>query len=531
MNPEMVNIIQEWIKTVPKTSILMLQNATYDAKVLYKYGINILNFEWFDTMVAGHLLDEVSSCGLKYMANKYLGVDTESYESASKDSTKFLEYCMNDAEWTYKLAKLFAPKLKEEGLELLFRKIEMPFLRVIFMMETTGWKVDIDKVNTITTHLEEEIFEIQRKMYELLGERYEIQPTLDGKLTLVGNLNFNSGQHLATIMFDRLGLEDVGVTDSGRRKTGKEAINKLAGQHPFIELLQQYKVASKLLEGFFNPMPKYIDEDGRVRSSFNDCGTKTGRLSSSNPNLQQLPKKNKAFPVETRSCFVAPVGKKLIAADYSGQELRVLAHISNDKGLIDAFNSGKDFHQETADKFGVSRTQAKAINFGVAYGKGAYGFAKDWKTTEEEAQKFLDLYFSSFPKVKDAIENTTKEVKKEGYVTNLVGRKRRLPLVVDGDNKFYRRSSFREAFNFKIQGFSADMMRIASIKVLNLCTRNPQWSMKIIALIHDEIVTEVNEQYAEEAKIAINKAMITAVKLKVPVLADVHIGDDYSQIK
>ncbi len=268
-----------------------------------------------------------------------------------------------------------------------------------------------------------------------------------------------------------------------------------------------------------------------IADSFNDCGTKTGRLSCSKPNLQQLPKANKAFPVETRECFIAPPGKKLIASDYSGQELRVLAHLTQDKGLIEAFNSGRDFHQETANKFGVERTKAKAINFGIAYGKMAYGFAKDWNTTEEEAQVFVDTYFKTFPKVKEAIEETTKEVKKQGYVISMAGRRRRLQLVTDGDNKFYRKSSFREAFNFKIQGFSADMMRIASIRILNQCIKNKEWGMRIIALIHDECLVEVKEEYAEQAKEVINKAMIGAVNLCVPVLVDTHIGDNYAQIK
>jgi len=531
LNPLMINIIQEWFKNIPKNTLIIGHNIVFDAKALYKIGVNIINFKWFDTMVAAHLLDEESQIGLKYLSQKFLGADTIKYTEAVNDKDKFLEYSINDAVWTYQLFGLFAPRLKEEGLEYLMKKIEMPFLRVVFMMETAGWLVDKDRISSITTEIKEEVFSLQKKMYDILGMKSEIQYKLDGSLELKGDLNLNSNDQLAKILFDKLGLEDTGVTTTGKRKTGREAIKKLKGKHVFVDLLEKYKVARKLLTAFFNPMPTFIDPDGRVRSSFNDCGTRTGRLSSRNPNIQQLPKKNEVFPIETRSCFIAPRGKKLIAADYSGQELRVLSQVTMDKGLISAFNSGKDFHQETADKFGVSRTQAKAINFGVAYGKGAYGFSKDWGTTEDEAQKFLDKYFSNFPMVKEAIEQTTKEVKQKGYVTNLVGRRRRFNKVKRDGNEFYTRGMFREAFNFKIQGFSADMTRVAAIKVYNLCLKNKDWGMKILALVHDEVVVEVNEYYAGVAAEAIEKAMVTVAKLKVPLLAEVHIGNKYSEVK
>ena len=531
LNPRLVNIIQSWFKSLSKDTLIIAHNIVFDAKALYKTGVNILNFKWFDTMVAAHLLNEESQIGLKYLSKKFLNADTVKYTEAVKDEDKFLEYSINDAVWTYQLFGLFAPRLRDEGLEYLMKKIEMPFLRVIFMMETTGWLVDQDMISTITKEIKEEVFSLQKRMYDILGMKSEIQYKLDGSLEIKGNINFNSGAQLAKIIYDDLGLAEAGLTATGKRKTGREAIHQLKGQHEFIDLLEKYKVARKLLTAFFNPMPTFIDPDGRVRSSFNDCGARTGRLSSSNPNIQQLPKTNEVFPIETRSCFIAPKGKKLIAADYSGQELRVLSQVTKDEGLISAFNSGKDFHQETANQFGVSRTQAKSINFGVAYGKGSYGFAKDWKTTEEEAQKFLDKYFSNFPRVKEAIESTTKEVKQKGYVTNLVGRRRRFNKIKRDGNEFYTRGMFREAFNFKIQGLSADMTRAAAVKVYNLCMKHKEWGMKILALIHDEVVVEVNEYYSEEAAKAIEKAMTTVARLKVPLLADVHVGDKYSEVK
>jgi DNA polymerase-1 len=527
--------ISELKKLIPrfgKGSIIIAHNIPFDMKVLNKYGVSWYNAEWIDTMVMSHLLDENEEHGLKYLANKYLGVEVKSFSeiTTNTDSDEFVTYAMNDAEWTWSLAQLFKPQLIEQGLLTLFRKIEMPFQRVLVDMELTGVLIDKEKVDDTTKKLQRNLIDLEIQMLDILGKHYEYQYDLFGNFVLKSDINLNSSAQLSIILKD-LGIEITEKTESGKDSMGKRTMQNLKGKHAFIDLLDKYKMYQKLLNAFFEPLPSFIDPDGRVRSSFRDIGAKTGRLSCNNPNLQQLPKtKDDEFSV--RACFIASPGYKMITCDYSGQELRVLAQVTNDKGLIDAFNSGKDFHSETAAKFGVDRTKAKAINFGIAYGKSAVGFSKDWKCSEQEAQSYLDKYFEEFPGVRQGIDDTRLEVIKQGYVTSLAGRRRRFIKMKDEQgNEFYTRAMYRQAFNFKIQGFSADMIRIAGIKLLNLKYRNKEWGLRILATIHDEYLLEVKEEYTNIASLAIKQAMESTVRLKVPVVSEIGIGDSYATAK
>lgn len=519
---------------ISKDCSILAHNIVFDAKVLHKYNVSIFNSQWIDTMVMSHLLNENEEHGLKYLANKYLGVDIKEWKDITKntDSEEYMEYALNDAEWTWLLAQEFKQKIIDEDLFMLFSKIEMPFLRCLFLMEITGIKVDKERIDITTKELKKVIIDLEIQMLDSLNEPYEYAYDLFGEFKIKSKLNFNSSIQLAKIIKERLGLDIEEKTESGKESVGKVTIKKLKEQHEFVKLLDKYKAAQKLLSAFFEPMPDYIDEDGRIRPSFKDIGAKTGRLSCHSPNLQQLPKKNENFDeVDVRSCFVASEGYVMIAGDYSGQELRVLAQVTDDNGLIDAFNSGKDFHQETADKFGVSRTKAKAINFGVAYRKSAYGFAKDWGTTEEEAQEFLDKYFEQFPNVLRKMSDTDKFLNSNDYVKSLTGRRRRFEKVTKNNWTGHLRGSYRQAFNFLVQGFSADMMRIACVKVMNLGLRNKEWGLKMLMTVHDELVVEVKEEYKDIALVGIKEVMESAVKFKVPVIADVKYGKNYSECK
>ncbi len=296
-----------------------------------------------------------------------------------------------------------------------------------------------------------------------------------------------------------------------------------------------------------------VEIDGRVRPNFKDTGTKTGRLSCNNPNLQQLPKVNKEFPIDTRKCFTVPNGHKMITCDYSGQELRVLAQITGDPALIDTFNKGKDMHLSTANDFfnlGIDeedlyegspkiedlkefykdeRNKAKTINFGMAYGKGAYGFSQDFNISEEEAQDILDKYFAALPKVKKAIDTCHKNVTEQGWVETMTGRRRHFSKIEKNGWTGYPKKAYRESFNFLIQGFSADMIRIAMNRVYEKAP--PEWGLKAIATVHDEAVYKVRDEHVEAAKVFIKEQFEKAVNFCIPVVADVGVGTTYSEAK
>lgn len=507
-------------------SIIIMHNAPFDVATLKKHGLNLHNYEWFDTYVAAHLLDERQNNGLKDLAKEYLDKDSSHYNYSMKKED-FCKYALLDTEYTYELAFIFKEKLRLEGLETLFRKIEMPFLRCIVEMNTNGFMINKELYKDIKIELEDYIKNKEVEMLDFLKVKYQIQHTLSGDVRIVSPIDINSSLQIRKILFEDLKVDSVGFTATGKEKTGKEFFYVMKDKHPFVKLLWEYKTARKLLDGFIEPFDSFIDSDGRIRSTFNDCGTRTGRLSSRNPNLQQLPNSKEGFP-EVRKLFIASHGKKLVVADYSGQELRVLAQVSNCEPMIIAFKEEKDFHQETADKFGVDRKTAKSINFGIAYGKSAFGFSKDWNVSEEEAQSVLDKYFSSYPEVKRAIDDTVKTIKTQGYCATLTGRRRRFDKNEQG---YYPNSVFRQGFNHLIQGFSADMIRIACVKVFNKIIKNPQWGAKMLATIHDEIILECNEDHVLEVKDMVKKEMESSVRFKMPIISEVDIGESYADAK
>ncbi len=543
---------------VKNAEVLIGHNLVYDLKVLDKIGISFdKEPELFDTMVADHLINENRKHGLKFLAKELLGVDEVTAFTDIKDhsSSEFFKYACHDAEWTYQLAMLHKPELEEQGLTKLFREIEMPFLWSLLDMQITGMLVDVDKVRKTAEEIRVAIQKLALDMCDLLELRYEIGYDEEGELTVFPYTNFNSSQQLAEILFTRLKLPMTETTPSGAPAVGKEVIARLRKSHPFVELLHKYKVASKLYNSYFKEDAQIminLEMDNRVRPSFHDTGTATGRLSCSNPNLQQLPKVNKDFPIQARSAFIVPEGYSMVTCDYSGQELRVLAEISQEPVLIDTFNKGKDMHLSTANdffdlkipeealyesskehsvykaKFKAERNKAKTINFGMAYGKGAYGFAKDFNISEEEAQEILDKYFAALPGVKQSIDDCHERVRTDGYVNTMTGRRRRFTKSSWGK---YDKKAFRQSFNFLIQGYSADMMRLAMNAGRALIKSNPKWDAKPIATVHDEAVYEVKTEYSEEFAAAIKKAFEGITKFSIPIVAETDIGLNYAEAK
>lgn len=535
---------------------LIGHNLSFDLMVLSKYSIPWEHCKLFDTMVAYHLIDEEGEKGLKKLANRYLSIEEPVlYEDAAKkgfDSDFFCDYAMNDALYTGQLYIMFKRQLIELELDNLM-KLEMEFLPCVVEMQINGFGVDLKRVEEIKQFLEKKVFDLQVEMCELLGERYTLTQDLLGGVQIETKTNFNSGKQIGDILYNRLGLPIPGTTPGGAPETGSKALAKLKGKHPFVDKLALYKKCQKLISAFIVPLPDMLDRDKRVRAKFNVCGTVTGRLSCDSPNLQQLPKENKELGINVRDVFIASPGYTMITCDYSGQEMRVLAELSQDPTLIEAFNKGKDLHLATAKavfgcdipeealyetnkeeldkykkKFKKERDKAKVVNFGIAYGKGPQGFATDFNISVDEAGQIIESYFRGMPTVRKAIENTTAEVKGAGFVRTLAGRNRHFKKVSRDGQEFYTREMFRQAFNFKIQGYSADMMRMGIVNVKKIAK---QYGIRMLATVHDELVCEAPNDRVEEACKAIKQAMESAVKLSVPVVSEIGTGTSYGQAK
>jgi DNA polymerase I len=553
-------VYDEWAKlTLQKifldspTHLYIAHNIVFDMRVLHKYDIRFPNTNIFDTQVAIHLLDEESKTGLKFLAQRDLGVtNTISWEEASKlPKEQFYEYAINDAVWTYQLYELYSQRLQAESLERLFNKIEMPFQFVLLEMAVTGVLADTGRIKSIQAQLTKDVEESKIKLLNLLGSKYSFQIDLMGNSTIVSDINFNSPKQVGDIFFKKLGLKPVEQTESGMDSVGAKTL-LVYKDNPVVTAYAEFKNKSKLLDAFIIPIQNYIQNDGRIRPHFNDVGTKTGRLSSSEPNFQQLPAEDKdGYGI--RSCLIAPPGYKLIACDYSGQEVRVMAQQSKDPILIDSLIKGQDMHLKVANQFyqlGIpeeclfeshpeyntykkkyknERSNAKTITFGLAYGKGAYGFSQDFNVSEEEAQAMMDKYFLGMPQMFQAIKASHDFVKKNGYIRTMAGRIRHFQKIKKDDWEGYPKSALRQSFNFLIQGFAADMMRKAMVVVHK--DKKPEWDLKGIMTIHDEACYQVREQYAEEAKKYIVDKFEHAVNFVVPIVADAKIGNNYQEVK
>ena len=551
---ESMEIIKEFFK---HSTIIIAHNILFDSKVLWKYGIDITSFEWFDTMIASHLIDEERKYGLKFLSKEILDREVVEFKEVSNNyyTKKFYEYGLSDAINTYDLAMVFKKQLKKNKLKKLFKKIEMPFQKVLLEMLINGVLVNKEQLIKDKNILKTHIFNLKGNLYEAINEKYTLQTSLtDNSLVLKGNRNFNSSKQLSDILFNKLKLKIIEETPTGLAKTGRITIDHYREKIPFVNILYKYKIASKLYSGFIKPLFSFIEDDGVVRPSFNAAGTKTGRLSSSNPNLQQLPSlKSDYNPVNVRKLFVAPKGYKMFSVDYSGQEVAVAAQYSKDPTLVKALNKGYDMHLAIANKFyelGIpesklskthpdylkvkerykkARTRSKRITFGLLYGKEAYGFSKDFNITEDEAMKIVDDYFKGMPKLKEKIDETHKKLRKDGYIRNLAGRLRHFRKNEMG---YYPKRAFRQSFNFLIQSFSADMIRVAGINSYKLSKRNPQWDLKPIMTVHDEFVFLVKDEYVDIATREVKNAFERTVKnFIVPVKADIEIGTNYGNAK
>jgi DNA polymerase-1 len=550
-SPNMRRVLQNLFT---EASVIVGWNIVFDVKALETEDITSEEPLWFDAMVAYHLVDENDEKGLKHCALKLLGTEMTSYEDAIRLPEKgFAKYAMDDAIATWHLAQLLKDSISEERVNNLFYEIEMPFLKTLASMEINGVLIDKDKLSKTTLEVEEAVTNLEVELHQLIGEPYQLQTNLvDGKMRVISKLNLNSGVQLGEILFNKLKLKSVGKTESGKDKTGVEAMNSLKGQHPFVDTLIKYKIAQKLLNAFLIPMPSFIDEYGRIHPNFKDVGTVTGRLSCRDPNLQQLPKSKEDFPVDVRGFFIPSKGCKMISIDYSQQEIRIMTHLSKDDTLIKIINEDGDLHLINANnvfnlgipqeelfaghpnfeshkkKFKAMRDKGKIFSFGIAYGMGAHKLSRDFKVSMDEAEKLLDNFFKGFPKLKKAIDKTHYEAESELKVTTMFGRKRRFSRNEWGklDNK-----ALRQSFNFLIQSTGADLIRLASNKLYQYSKDYPERKVKLLMTIHDEIVIECKQEFAEVVAKDAEKLFESCANLIVPLKAESSIGVSYGDCK
>jgi len=547
-------IINKWLKTI---ELLVMHNAPFDLGVLHKLGI-FPSQNIFCTQTAAHLLNENKSKSLKDIATQ-IGIarpDTKKYKDVQflgRDHEDFIRYAADDAIYTLRLWSLFAPELTKQGLDNLFYKIEMPFQFVLKDMKVAGIGADISTMNEFEAELNKIDFDLRVKLHESAGLSYTINSDLLGNKTVDSKWNFNSPAHLRQIIIDKLGLDVPFETDSGLPSIGKQTKMALKNESEFVRYLDLFIKANKLLSAFVRPFKEWVDGDGRIRADFNNTSTKTGRLSCSKPNLQQLAKENAELGVEIRRAFVAGEGKVLVSADFGGQELRVLAQLSKDATLLKCFKNGQDLHLTTAnkifkleipeehlvegsqeyadvkEKYKKERHIAKnGVLFPLIYGSTAFGISRSLGCSEDKAQEYIDSFFREFPAVKSAIDRCHKFLFKHGYVPNYSGRRRRF------DKEFgkYTNEHKRQAFNYLVQGTSADQTKASMVLLHKELQKTPAWEAHIVMAVHDEIIVECKAEYCNSVASLLEKCMKTAYPLPdVEMSVETGVGKNYHEAK
>ncbi|MEA5115382.1 MAG: DNA polymerase I [Geobacteraceae bacterium] len=506
------------------------QNIKYDYQVLRRSGIKMDGI-WFDTMVASYLLNPVrSGHGLDSLAVEYLDHKMISYEEVAgkgKEQVCFSMvpveraslYSCEDSDATFLLHGLFLPRLGESGLEKLFFDLEMPLVKILAEMELEGVKLDLARLAELSEGFAAQLAELENRIFDLAGIRF----------------NINSPKQLGEVLFERLRLTAGKKTKTGW-STDMDVLNRLAQEHELPALVLQYRSISKLKSTYTDSLPRLVDPaTGRIHTSYNQAVTNTGRLSSSEPNLQNIPIRTEEGR-KIRHAFIAETGSLLLSADYSQIELRVLAHLSGDRVFCDAFARDEDIHTRTASEvFDIMpglvtpemRRQAKTINFGVIYGQGAFSLARELGVSTRIAKEFIDNYFARHSGAREFLDACVRIAEREGYVTTIMGR--RLPIPdIRSSNANIRAFAQRNAINYPIQGSAADIIKQAMVRIWNRLRREGMKS-RLIMQVHDELVFEVPEEERVQMEILVSREMEQAVPLKVPLKVDVNCGKNWSE--
>jgi DNA polymerase-1 len=524
--------ILEIVRTIFETpGILKIgQNMKFDIQVLANYGIEVKG-PLFDTMIAHYLLEPDMRHNMNLLSESYLGYTPVHIEELigekgnsqknmrSVPVDKLMEYAVEDADVTYQLKALFEPRIKTEGLDPLAREIEMPLISVLATMERNGVILNLDDLKAITINLREDIISLEKEIYTLAGIEF----------------NISSPKQLGDILFVRLKLDEKArVTKTKQFITNEEILQRLTNKHPIVDKVLEYRGLKKLLTTYVEALPLLVDKKtGRIHTSFNQAVAATGRLSSNNPNLQNIPVKD-ARGREIRKAFVPEKGHIFLSADYSQIELRLMAHLSKDKSMIADFLSGNDIHAATAAKiFGVDikdvtremRSRAKTANFGIIYGISSFGLSERLTIGRKEAKELIDGYFNSYPGVKIYMDESIGKARDAGYVTTMFGRKRYLR-DIHSRNQVVRGNAERNAINAPIQGSAADIIKIAMVRI-DERMRLERLKSKMILQVHDELIFEVLTSELEKLKDLVIYEMSNAVKLDVPLKVDWGTGNNW----
>lgn len=508
-------------------------NLKYDAVVLARAGAPVEGIA-FDTMIARFLLSSGErALGLKDVAFFELGIQMtpitdligkgkEQISMADVPVDRAAPYACADADVAYRLAQRFEGQLKEAGLWDLFSRVEMPLLAVLARMEQAGVAIDVPYLKAMSADLAEKIADLETRIYEDVGHRF----------------NLNSTQQLSRVLYEELGLPTGGKTQSGFR-TDADTLEALRVHHPVIGLILEYRQLVKLKSTYVDALPLMINpRTGRVHTSFNQTGAITGRLSSSDPNLQNIPVRTDLGKQVRRAFIAGAPDAVLLTADYSQVELRILAHITQDANLIESFREERDIHAATASQIlGVPLDQvtsdqrriAKTVNFGVLYGMSDYGLATQLGIARADARAFIENYFARYPTVAQYLESTKRQAQEQGYVTTLLGRRRYIP-EINTPNRQIRAQAERTAINMPIQGTAADIIKVAMIRI-DRALRERGLHAKMILQVHDELVFEVQERDVDEVRPLVVSLMEGAFPMTVPLKVEAHTGKNWQDLE
>ena len=509
------------------------QNLKYDRSILLRYDIDLKGIA-FDTMLESYVLNSTATRhNMDALAENYLGLQTIKFEDIAGKGAKQLTfnqialeqaapYAAEDADVTLRLHQALWPQLEQEPkLAVVFHELEMPLVPVLSRIERNGALVDAKLLGLQSRELTQSLQQLQDQAWTLAGEEF----------------NLSSPKQLQTLLFEKLQLPVLKKTPKGQPSTAEDVLEELAQQgHELPRLIMAYRGLSKLKSTYTDKLPKMINpRTGRVHTSYHQAVTATGRLSSSDPNLQNIPVRTEEGR-RIRQAFIAKPGYKLVAADYSQIELRIMAHLSGDQGLLEAFANGLDVHKATAaEVFGVSlnevtsdqRRSAKAINFGLIYGMSAFGLAKQLGIGRADAQQYVQRYFERYPGVQDYMERTRKQAHELGYVETIYGRRLYLPDINAG-NKMRQQAAERTAINAPMQGTAADIIKKAMISV-DSWLQESQHDARMIMQVHDELVLEVKEELVEQVVAELKARMAAAATLAVPLIVDVGVGNNWDE--
>ena len=509
------------------------QNLKYDMSILANAGISLKGIR-FDTMLESYVFNSIASRhDMDGLALKYLGHKNISFEEVAGKGAKQLTfnqvhldiagpYAAEDADITLRLHQHLWPRLeKEPELASVFNELELPLIKVLSDVERQGVLIDSMLLSQQSGELAKKLDDLENKAYEIAEEKF----------------NLASPKQLQTLFFEKLGYPIKKKTPKGAPSTAEDVLIELALDYPLPKVILEHRSLAKLKSTYTDKLPLMVNATtGRVHTSYHQANAATGRLSSSEPNLQNIPIRTEEGR-RIRQAFIAPAGRKILAADYSQIELRIMAHLSQDTGLLTAFAEGKDIHKATAaEVFGVhfeevtteQRRRAKAVNFGLIYGMSAFGLAKQLDIPRNEAQKYIDTYFARYPGVLKYMEETRAIAAELGYVSTLFGRRLYLPEINDR-NAMRRQAAERAAINAPMQGTAADIIKKAMIAIHQWINQDTQGEITLIMQVHDELVFEVDEAQAETLKTKVCDLMAQAASLDVTLLAEAGIGDNWDE--